>query len=211
VDPVNIDKALVTEYRQDNLNISCGGNTIDILVFLSGSLMPRRWRPHHQDRAGRLTPCMFQNLIVFKRSMRKKSRTDYLLMNQCSQIMTQIGQYNFQTLYHKGRLWNPQGSRKRGRPKNSWRRLVIKEVGRSWNELRFLGAHRQVERTSRQPMFIQKGATDSIITTTNTTTDFTHSSTILEGPNVRKPLSKFFVHNVGKPFIPLEDIKVIQV
>jgi len=40
-------------------------------------------------------------------------------------------------------LWNPQGSRKRGRPKNSWRRSVIKEVGRSWNELRFLAADRQ--------------------------------------------------------------------
>jgi len=38
--------------------------------------------------------------------------------------------------------WNPQGSRKRGRPKNSWRRSVIKEVGRSWNGLRFLAAHR---------------------------------------------------------------------
>ena len=31
--------------------------------------------------------------------------------------------------------WNPQGIRKRGRPKNSWRRSVIKEMGRSWNEL----------------------------------------------------------------------------
>ena len=40
-------------------------------------------------------------------------------------------------------LWNPQGSRKRGRPKNSWRRSVIKEVGRSWSELRFLAADRQ--------------------------------------------------------------------
>ena len=40
-------------------------------------------------------------------------------------------------------LWNPQGSRKRGRPKTSWRRLVTKEVGRSWNELRFLAADRQ--------------------------------------------------------------------
>jgi hypothetical protein len=38
--------------------------------------------------------------------------------------------------------WNPQGSRKRGRPKNCWRRSVIKEAGRSWNELRFLAAHR---------------------------------------------------------------------
>jgi hypothetical protein len=40
-------------------------------------------------------------------------------------------------------LWNPQGSRKRGIPKNSWRRSVIKEAGRSWNELRFLAADRQ--------------------------------------------------------------------
>ena len=40
-------------------------------------------------------------------------------------------------------LWNPQGSRKRGRPKNSWRRSVIKEAGRSWNELSFLAADRQ--------------------------------------------------------------------
>ena len=40
-------------------------------------------------------------------------------------------------------LWNPQGSRKRGRPKNSWRRSVIKEAGRSSNELRFLAADRQ--------------------------------------------------------------------
>jgi hypothetical protein len=39
-------------------------------------------------------------------------------------------------------LWNPQGSMKRGRPKNSWRRSVIKEAGRSWNELRFLAADR---------------------------------------------------------------------
>jgi len=40
-------------------------------------------------------------------------------------------------------LWNPQGSRNRGRPKTSWRRSVTKEVGRSWNELRFLVADRQ--------------------------------------------------------------------
>jgi len=40
-------------------------------------------------------------------------------------------------------LWNPQGNRKRGRPKNSWRRSVIKEAGRSWNELSFLAADRQ--------------------------------------------------------------------
>jgi len=37
----------------------------------------------------------------------------------------------------------PQGNRKRGRPRNSWRRSVMKEAGRSWNELRFLAADRQ--------------------------------------------------------------------
>jgi hypothetical protein len=40
-------------------------------------------------------------------------------------------------------LWNPQGNRKRGRPRNSWKRPVIKEAGRSRNELRFLAADRQ--------------------------------------------------------------------
>jgi len=30
-----------------------------------------------------------------------------------------------------------------GRLKNSWRRSVIKEAGRSWDELRFLAADRQ--------------------------------------------------------------------
>ena len=34
-------------------------------------------------------------------------------------------------------LWNPQGKRKGRRPRNSWRRSVIKEAGRNWNELRF--------------------------------------------------------------------------
>ena len=45
VDPVNTDEALVTEYRRDNLNISCGGNAIDIYVSISGSLMPKSGRP----------------------------------------------------------------------------------------------------------------------------------------------------------------------
>jgi len=47
-------------------------------------------------------------------------------------------------------LWNPQGNRNRGRPRNRW------------NELRFLAANRQkVERTHRQPVFLE-GTTDSI-------------------------------------------------
>ena len=33
-----------------------------------------------------------------------KSRTDYLLTNQCSRIRTRIEQYNVRTLYQKGRL-----------------------------------------------------------------------------------------------------------
>jgi hypothetical protein len=40
-------------------------------------------------------------------------------------------------------LWNPQGSRKRGRQTNSWGRSATKEAGRSWNKLRFLAADRQ--------------------------------------------------------------------
>jgi hypothetical protein len=40
-------------------------------------------------------------------------------------------------------IWNPKGGRKRGRPKKSWRRSVIKEAGSSWNDLRFLVADRQ--------------------------------------------------------------------
>ena len=40
-------------------------------------------------------------------------------------------------------LWNPRGNRKTGRPRNSWRRSVIKEACRSWSELRFLAADRQ--------------------------------------------------------------------
>jgi hypothetical protein len=40
-------------------------------------------------------------------------------------------------------LWNPHGSRKRGRPKTSCRRSLTKEVSRSWNELRVLAADRQ--------------------------------------------------------------------
>jgi hypothetical protein len=37
VDPVNTDEALVTEYRRDKLNTSCGGNAIDIHVY--------KWQP----------------------------------------------------------------------------------------------------------------------------------------------------------------------
>ncbi|PZC71361.1 hypothetical protein B5X24_HaOG213580 [Helicoverpa armigera] len=35
--------------------------------------------------------------------------------------------------------WNPQGKRKRGRPKQSWRRTIIAEaatMGRTWSEIK---------------------------------------------------------------------------
>jgi hypothetical protein len=37
-------------------------------------------------------------------STRRKSQTDYLLMNKCPRIRTRIGQNDIQTLYQKGRL-----------------------------------------------------------------------------------------------------------
>jgi len=46
----------------------------------------------------------------------------------------------YQRLPYFGTL---KGNRKTGRPRNSWRRSVMKEAGRSWNELRFLAADRQ--------------------------------------------------------------------
>jgi hypothetical protein len=40
-------------------------------------------------------------------------------------------------------MWNPQGSRKRGRPKNSWQRSTLTEAGkRSWKELRSIARDR---------------------------------------------------------------------
>jgi hypothetical protein len=59
-------------------------------------------------------------------------------------------------------LWNPQGSRKRGRPKTSWRRSVIKEGGRSWNELRFW---QLIDRSGKNSWatYVPKGKIDSII------------------------------------------------
>ena len=59
-------------------------------------------------------------------------------------------------------LWNPQGSRKRGRPKISCRRSVTKEVGRSWNEL---GSWRLIDRSGKNSYttYVPKGTTHSII------------------------------------------------
>ena len=45
--------------------------------------------------------------------------------------------------------WNPQGKRKRGRPKNSWRRDTEKEMkalGKNWKELQQLAEKRRLWR-----------------------------------------------------------------
>jgi hypothetical protein len=40
--------------------------------------------------------------------------------------------------------WNPQGIRKRGRPRNSWRRSTLCECGsRSWSELWFIAGDKR--------------------------------------------------------------------
>jgi hypothetical protein len=40
--------------------------------------------------------------------------------------------------------WNPQGTRARDRPKNSWRRTTLNESGKhSWSDLRFIARNRE--------------------------------------------------------------------
>ena len=41
--------------------------------------------------------------------------------------------------------WNPQGSRTRGRSKNTWKRTVLEEIakeGKTWNEVKKLATNR---------------------------------------------------------------------
>jgi hypothetical protein len=48
--------------------------------------------------------------------------------------------------------WNPQGTRKRGRPKKTWRRSVMEEArreGKAWREVKRLAADR-----SRRKSFV---------------------------------------------------------
>jgi hypothetical protein len=40
--------------------------------------------------------------------------------------------------------WNPQGTRGRGRPRNSWRQTTLNECGkRSWSDFRFITRSRE--------------------------------------------------------------------
>jgi hypothetical protein len=54
--------------------------------------------------------------------------------------------------------WNPQGTRGRGRPRNSWRRTTLNESGKhSWSDLRFIArSPRRLEKICRQPMFLME-------------------------------------------------------
>jgi hypothetical protein len=59
-------------------------------------------------------------------------------------------------------MWNPQGSRKRGRPRNSWQRSTLTEAGkRSWEkELEgveiYCQRQEEMEGTRRQPVFLME-------------------------------------------------------
>jgi len=66
---------------------------------------------------------------------------------------TQIGTWNVRTMYQVGKVrkpatnitrlsleWNPQGVRRKGRPKKSWRRTIQQEyedLGLSWDEVKW--------------------------------------------------------------------------
>jgi hypothetical protein len=39
-------------------------------------------------------------------------------------------------------LWNPQGKRGMGKPRNSWRTSTLREAGRSWSDPRYIAADR---------------------------------------------------------------------
>jgi len=57
--------------------------------------------------------------------------------------------------------WNPQGQRKRGRPKQTWRRSVHNEAlreGKSWNEVKQLARNRIRWRLFLMP-YVRKGIT----------------------------------------------------
>ena len=76
---------------------------------------------------------------------------------QQAPISNEIGQRRWRWIGHTLRKentsitkraleWNPQGARKRGRPRGTWRRLKdadIEKGGRSWNEVKKLAQDRE--------------------------------------------------------------------
>jgi hypothetical protein len=56
--------------------------------------------------------------------------------------------------------WNPQGPRKRGRPKKTWRKSVMEEAereGRTWKEVKRLAADRSRWKTFVESLCSYKG------------------------------------------------------
>ena len=102
------------------------------------------------------------------------SNKDLWKVTRQEDINVEIRKRNFRWLCHTLRkedgeipksvlLWNLQGNRKRGRPRNSCRRSVNKEVGRSWNELTFLAADRRKWKGLTDNLCSSKGTMDYII------------------------------------------------
>ena len=52
---------------------------------------------------------------------------------------------DYKTVERMALDWNPQGSRARGRPRNTWKRTVLEEIakeGKTWNEVKKLTTNR---------------------------------------------------------------------
>ena len=59
--------------------------------------------------------------------------------------------------------WNPQGKRKQGRPKQSWRRTVIKElesIGKTWGEAEKIAINRVRWKAMLEPLCLRRGKED---------------------------------------------------
>jgi hypothetical protein len=55
--------------------------------------------------------------------------------------------------------WNPQGTRKRGRPKKTWRRSIIEEArreGKTWIEVKRLAADKSLEKLRGSPLLLHR-------------------------------------------------------
>jgi hypothetical protein len=70
--------------------------------------------------------------------------------------------------------WNPQGTRKRGRPKKTWRRLIMEEAqreGRTWREVKRLAADRSRWKSFVEALCFYTGSDDDDESTDKSTDD----------------------------------------
>ena len=59
--------------------------------------------------------------------------------------------------------WNPQGKRKQGRSKQSWRRTVIKElqsIGKTWGEAEKIAINRVRQKAMVEALCLTRGKED---------------------------------------------------